>query len=139
MSSPKSNNIIDVGDIKKFLNLLLGNWYVIVICIVFSGVLAYLYSRKLPEIYAAKTQLVIKSNEMYPIQQGLLQGLGSDYLGYEKLSNEKRVIVSTDIVNQVVSKLKLDVTYFIVGRLNIKEVYSGTPFNVEAQIYSSEF
>ena len=139
MSSPKSNNIIDVGDIKKFLNLLLGNWYVIVICVVFSGVLAYLYSRKLPEIYAAKTQLVIKSNEMYPIQQGLLQGLGSDYLGYEKLSNEKRVIVSTDIVNQVVSKLKLDVTYFIVGRLNIKEVYSGTPFNVEAQIYSSEF
>src|ERR1035437_5522972 len=138
MSSPKSNNIIDVGDLKKFLQLLLGNWYVVVLCVAFSGALAYFYSYKLPEIYAAKTQLVMKSEETYPIQQGLYQGLGFD-MGYEKLANEKNVLVSTDIVAQVVSKLKLDVTYYIVGRIQTKEVYSGIPFSVEAQMYSSGF
>jgi len=139
MSSPKSNNIIDAGDLKKFLNLLLGNWYVIILCVAFSGTLAYLYSYKLPSIYAAKTQLLMKSNETYPIQQGLFQSLGSDYLGYEKLSNEKRVITSKDIIEQVISKLKLDVSYYIVGRIQTKEVYAGTPFSVEAQIYSYGF
>ncbi|MBI4947295.1 MAG: polysaccharide biosynthesis tyrosine autokinase [Bacteroidetes bacterium] len=135
MPSPKSNSIIDAGDIKKLLQLLLGNWYVFILCFVVSLVSGYFYSYKLPEIFAAKTQLVMKNDETYPIQQGLYQGLGiSGYLGYEKLSNEKRVLTSTDLVTQVISKLKLDVTYYIVGRIQTKEVYAGTPFNVEAKM-----
>lgn len=136
----KNTEIIELKDIKKLLQIISGNWHIILICMFLSTILAYLYSYRLPEIYAAKTQLLLKSNETYPIQQDILRSLyGPAYYGFEKMANEKRIITSTDLVAQVVSKLKLDVSYFIVGRIQTKEVYAGTPFRIEAEIYSPSY
>ena len=138
----KSSKIVEEADVKKLIQIVTGNWLVLLLALLLSIVAAYFYSYRLPKIYAAKTQLIMKSDETYPIQQGILQGLGisgSGFYGYEKMSNEKRVLVSTDLVSQVISKLKLDVTYSIVGRLQTREVYAGTPFRVEVQIYNPSF
>ena len=136
----KSNSIIDFKDIKKLLRAVIVNWHVILASIVISSTFAYIYIYKQPKIYAAKTQLLLKSDETYPIDKGLFTGLyDQSYYGYEKLSNQKRVLTSTDLIAQVVSKLKLNITYYIVGRIQTKEVYGGTPFHVEATIYNPAF
>lgn len=134
----KNNTIIDVKDLKKIGQILRDNWLIILLFVIISMVAAYLYSYKLPKIYAAKTQLLLKSQETYSYQEGLYKGLGV-YTDYEKMSNQKMVLTSTDLVSKTIAKLKMDVSYYIVGRLQTKEVFTGTPFLVEAQIYSSAF
>jgi len=134
----KNNTIIDIKDLKKIGQLLRDNWLIIFSFVLLSTIAAYLYSYKLPKIYAAKTQLLLKSQETYSYQEGLYKGLGM-YTGYEKMANQKRVLTSTDLVSRTISKLKMDVSYYIVGRLQTKEVFTGTPFLVEAQIYHPNF
>src|ERR1051326_4704466 len=134
----KSNNIVELKDIKKLLQIVLRNWYIIIVAGIISLILAYFYSYKLPKIYAAKTQILLQGEEMYPIKQGLFGGLG-EYSSFEKISNQKKVLTSTDIIANVVSRLKLDVSYYIVGRIQTKEVFAGTPFKVEAQIYNYDY
>ena len=137
--TPKSNTIIDVKDVKKLIKIFVNNWLIIVFCLLISVVSAYFYSYKLDKVYAAKTQVLLKNNnETYSYQEGLYMGLGI-YSSYEQLSNEIQVLASTDIIHQTLSKLKSDVSYYIVGRVQTKEVFSGTPFEVNANIYSSEF
>lgn len=137
----KPNTFIDPKDLKKILQIVVGNWWILVLALIVSAVAAYFYSYKLPKIYAAKTQILLKQDDSRGmIQQGMLSDLySSGYYGYEQMANQKKVLNSTDIVGEVVSRLKLDVSYYIVGRIQTKEVYSGTPFHVRAQIYNSSF
>jgi len=137
--TPKSNAIIDVKDVKKVIKAFVGNWFIIVFCVVASFVVAYLYSYKLPRVYASNTQLLLEQTQTYSYQEGLFAGLGLTGASYEKMANEQRVITSTDLISQAVSKLKSDISYFIVGRIQTKEVFSGTPFQVNAQIYTGSF
>lgn len=136
MAGAKNTTIVDIKDVKKLIQILLTNWYVFIICFCISLVSSYLYSYRLPVIYAAKSQLLLKTPETYPIQQGLFQGLGIYSSQYEKMSNEQRVLTSTDVISQTVSKLNLDVSYYIVGRIQTQEFYAGSPFLVDAKIYS---
>lgn len=137
--TPKNNTIIDIKDVKKLIKVFVNNWFVIVFCLLIAFVSAYLYSYKLDKVYAAKTQVLLKSNnETYSYQEGLFMGLGI-YSSYEQLSNEMQVLASTDIIHQTLAKLKSDISYYIVGRVQTKEVFSGTPFEVNAQIYSDAF
>lgn len=135
----KNNAIVDIKDIKKVIKAFTNNWLIIVFFIAASAIVAYFYSYKLPRIYAAKTQLLLKSSETYSYQEGLFAGLGLTTGSYERLANEMSVITSADLLNQTVAKLKSDISYQIVGRVQTKEVFSGTPFQVNAQIYAWEF
>jgi capsular exopolysaccharide synthesis family protein len=135
----KSNSIIDAKDVKKIGKAFISNWFIILICLLFSLLSAYLYSFKLPRIYAATTQLLLAEQKTYSYQEGLFQGLGLSSSSWEKMANEQRVITSTDLISQTVSKLKSDISFFIVGRLQTKEFFSGAPFQVSAQIYSNDF
>src|ERR1051326_6423553 len=134
----KNNSIIDTKDLRKAITIFADNWLIVLVFLILSIGCAYFYSIKLPKIYASKTQVLLKTNETYSYQEGLFKGLG---LGnsYERIANEQRILKSTDLISQTVSKLKLDVSYFIVGRIQTKEVFSGTPFIVDARIYSGNF
>ena len=136
MATAKNTTIVDIEDIKKLLQILLTNWYVFVICFFLSLIGAYFYSYRLPVIYAARSQLLLKTSETYPIQQGLFQELGIYSSQYEKMSNEHRVLTSTDVISQTVSKLNLDISYYIIGRIQTREFYAGFPFLVDAKIYT---
>lgn len=138
--SSKSNAIIDIRDVKKVLTGLRDNLWIIIVFLVISLVAAYLYSYKLPRIYASKAQMLLKNDETYSYQEGLFQGLGIYGGGqYEKMANEQKVLLSSDLISQTIARLKMDVSYYIVGRIQTKEVFSGTPFQVEAQLYNTGY
>lgn len=135
----KSNSIIDVKDIKKVIKAFSSNWLVILVSILISLLAAFLYSYKLPRIYGAKMQLLLSSVQTYSYQDQLFEGLGLTSASYERMANEVRVVTSTDMLAQTVSKLNAEISYSIVGKVLTKEVFSGTPFKVEAQIYANDF
>lgn len=137
-TASKSTSIIEIKDIKRVLLFIADSWLIILVSLVLSIGAAFFYSYKLPKIHAAKARILLKQPETYSYQEDLFKGLGI-YSSYERMANEQRILTSTDLISQTITKLKLDVSYFIVGKIRTMEVFSGTPFEVQAQIYSFPF
>src|SRR5471030_1653997 len=127
MTDKKKQNIVELDDIRSFFKIFSRNWYIILFFVIISMVIAYFYTYKLPDIYAAKTQILLKSDETYDYQKQLYKGLGFNQ-DQQDTYNQMRVLASNDILEKAVSKLKLEVSYYIVGRLKTTEVYESMPF-----------
>ncbi|HPF91649.1 MAG TPA: Wzz/FepE/Etk N-terminal domain-containing protein, partial [Flavobacteriales bacterium] len=126
-------SIIDAKDLRYFLRIASKNWYFVVVALLLSGVLSYLYSYKLPDIYGATTQILLKDNEVYDYQNQVYKSLG--YVqSYSDIVNQKRVLTSYDLIDAALAKLDFDVSYFIVGRFKTTQVYGGLPFKVEIDV-----
>lgn len=114
------------------VSILISNWHYIVLFPVIAFVISYLYTHRIPEVYAAKCQILLKSNETYDYQQKIYRGLGfgSSYANYEETASQMRVITSSNLLEEVMQKLPLNVSYYIIGRLKTTEVYKHMPFTV---------
>ena len=137
MTENKKQNIIDLDDLRSFMKIFSKNWYIILFFVIISMVISYFYTYKLPDIYAAKTQILLKSDNTYDYQKQLFKGLGYTQ-DYQDTYNQIRVLSSNDIIEKAVNKLKLDVSYFIVGRLKTTEVYESMPFDFYVSFISND-
>ncbi len=66
-------------------------------------------------------------------------GFNSRYASYEETASQMRVIKSSGLIEKVLDKLPLDVSYFIVGRLKVTEIYKHMPFKVQTDQRTSSF
>ncbi len=131
---PAGNNnaILDQNDIKKTLIKVLKNWYWFLIFLSLSVAGSVLYLYKSTKFYGASATILVKP------QKNAFKDALSDQLPMgpkkEDLANEQMIMASTKLVEEAVSKLNLDIAYYIEGRLKTGEVYKGTPFSVEGKI-----
>lgn len=136
MAVPKPQqrgSIIDAKDLRYFIRIVSKNWYFVVIALLLSAVMSYLYSYKLPDIYGATTQIMLKDNEVYDYQSQVYKTLGYQQ-SYTDIVNQKRVLTSYDLVDATLAKLDFDVSYYIVGRFKTTQVYAALPFTVHMDI-----
>ncbi len=138
MADKKKQNIIELDDLRAFTKVFSKNWYIILFFIMVSMVIAYFYTYKLPDIYAAKTQILLKSDNTYDYQKTLFRGLGFNQ-DYEDNNNQIRVLTSNDLIEKAISKLNMDVSYYIVGRLKTTEVYESMPFDFHFSYLATSF
>lgn len=137
----KQSEIISRKDIVKVLVIFLSNWYLIFGIPALAYVGSYIYTHRIPDVFAAKCQVLLKSNETYDYQQQIYRGLGftSKYASYEETASQMRVITSSGLIEEVLEKVPLNVSYYIVGRLKITEVYKHLPFQVFSDDRSSAY
>ncbi len=125
----KSNSsILESPEIRLVIKTVLKNWWIALILGAIGYSIGYFYAYRLPDIYAAQTQLLFKSNDQFNTNS-VIGNYGS-YQGYVDNSNEIRVIQSYDLIKNVVDKLNINVSYFIEGRLRKTEVYLSVPFKI---------
>ena len=136
MAEKKKTNIIDLEDLFSVMKIFSKNWYIILFFVVLASVLSYFYTYKLPDIYAAKSQILLKSDDTYDYQNQLYKGLGY-YEGYQNNPNQVRIITSNDLIRKALSRLNFDVSYFIVGRVKTMEVYESMPFDFNIKLSNS--
>jgi capsular exopolysaccharide synthesis family protein len=140
MSAPKHQlrgSIIDAKDLRYFVRIASKNWYLLVVALLLSLVLSYLYTYKLPSIYGASTQILLNDKDSYDYQSQMYKSLG--YAGvYGDLVNQKRVLTSYDLIDKTLSKLDFDVSYFIVGRFKTSQVHGTLPFTVKIELLDPE-
>ena len=135
-AGPKAG-VIDVNDLRYFLRIFSKNWYFVVVAVILSAVLSYLYSYKIPEVYGASTQILLKDRETYNYQSQVYQNIG--YIAaYGDIVNQKRVLTSYDMVNRALDKLDFDVSYYIIGRFKTSEVYRNRPFTVKIRLLNEK-
>ena len=129
----KNAPIISAEDLKIVYKVFFKNWYYFVLAPLAMASLAFFYTHRMTEIYAAETQILLRSDETYQYQNRIYQNIG--YMGvYGDISNQKRVLSSFDLINTALKKVDFDISYFIEGRLKTTELYNSMPFKVEMEV-----
>jgi tyrosine-protein kinase Etk/Wzc len=145
----KESSVIDVGDLKALWRIISRNWFFVPILLAVSYVSFVFYSYRLETVHSVRTLILLKSIDEYTPQSVLTDnGLGYSsngiYRSYVDNSNEIRIIQSYDLIERAIKKMKLDVSYFIEGRVRVSEVYVGTPYrisvlNINPAYYEQDF
>ncbi len=128
----KRIEIIDINDLKKVIKIAFSNWYFLVSFPLIMGAAAFFYTHRLTDIYAAKSQILLKSTETYDYQTQLFKGLGY-YESYRDITNQIRVLTSQDLIDETLDRLDFGISYYIVGRIKTTEVYESLPFTVDVK------
>ena len=132
-------NLLSKRDIQKFINSILSFWYLYLLLPVLALGVAKLYTHRMTDIYSVQAQILLKNSEVYDYQSNMLQGLGmnSSFNSYDEIESQKRVVKSTNLINESLNRLSLDVNYFIVGRIKTTEVFDYLPFKVSSKLYGA--
>ncbi|MCZ8284800.1 MAG: hypothetical protein O9353_05025, partial [Bacteroidia bacterium] len=93
-------------------------------------IVGYFYVYKLTSISQASVEL-LKTNDTY-YKNNLITDNNFTTQTYIDNSNEIRILKSFDLMKETITKLKdkLEVSYFLVGRVRTTEQFSGVPFEV---------
>lgn len=130
----KTASIIDLEDIKSLMRILSKNWYVLLLSLVFFYAIYFIYSYRLTNVYAAKSQILLESNDQQLNEQSLISENFGSYAYWNQASIDNatqiRILGSYDLVEKAILRMDLMVSYFIVGRVKTVETYKGMPFQV---------
>jgi hypothetical protein len=134
----KSNSLIELKDLTFLLRLLRKNILIIITVPLVFFAIGYIYSYRMTDVYGAKTQLLLKSQETYDYQDPIYQGLGGSFGAYMDVRNQIRILQSRDLVAEVVDKMDANTSYFVMGRLKKKEVFGTLPFKTSVDIFNPD-
>ncbi|UZO81455.1 polysaccharide biosynthesis tyrosine autokinase [Aquimarina sp. ERC-38] len=115
-------------NIKEVINKYLHYWPWFAGSLLIAIVIAFLYFRYAPTVYAteAKIKIIDDSNELDIANEALsILGGGSNI----NLDNEIEVLQSYKLLEQVVSSLNLDIRYYEVGNIKTRRIFK-PPFKV---------
>ena len=138
MIKPTASNVIfDQKDIKKTFTLVLKNWYwfILFLGLGIGGSVFYLY--KATKFYGATAKILIKPQKN-AFKDALSESLASGP-SKDEIANEMEILSSSSLINEVISKLNLDISYFIEGRFKTGEIYRGRPFLVEGKVIDNSY
>ena len=136
MEQKNTNSIINTNDLKLIWRIFSKNWYIPILFGAIFYLVAYFYTYKLTNTYQASVEL-LKSNDNY-YKDNLVSDQG--YYGvknsYVDNSNEIRIVKSYDLMKETVLKLKnrVEVSYYLIGRVRTTEQFSGVPFNIKVNV-----
>ena len=101
--------------------------------ILFSGIgwlFAMFYTHRLPNIYAAKTEILLKSSETYDYQTQIFKDIGY-YSLIQDITNQKRILSSYDLIGKVMQRIDFTHSYYLVGRVKTEQVERFAYFDVK--------
>ncbi len=140
--SVKSQAIISQKDFNLIVRILRANWWIPLILVPIFYFIGVFYIYRLTSVYQVSTQILLQNNDSYYKANVVTDASFYGAQTFVDNSNEKRVLLSYDLLNKVVDKLKdkLEVSYFIVGKVRTTEQFGGMPFSVDVNtIHSSLF
>lgn len=119
-------------DFKQLLYTFFQYWYWFVASIIFCLLVAFLYLRYTTPVYKINSKILIKddnSNSSSSTQDLLSQ---IDLFNTKNnVNNEKQILQTHFLLQQVVEELQLNVTCFSVGKIKSTEIYKNGPFKVQ--------
>lgn len=142
VSKSSGNPIIDKEDLKSVASVIAKNWYIIIAAILIAYVASYIYLYKITNVFGAQTQLALESSEKINERSIIGENFGS-YYNWWNMNSENvtamRVIKSYDLIENAVKRLKLNVSYFIVGRIKTTELYNSNPYEIVVEAINPKY
>lgn len=120
----------DTIDIQGLLIRVLFNWYWVLLSVIFTSGLAFLYVRYSNNIYNTKANIrILDAQEKAEIKIDLDQFMNKSNINLE---NEMAILKSYRINKMVVERLNSHINYFQIGRIQTSQIYN-PPFVVKLQ------
>jgi tyrosine-protein kinase Etk/Wzc len=124
----------DSLDLKKYLFLILANWYWFLISVFLGLGISWLVNRYTKPVYKVQASMMIKDD----VRSGGLSGYEQLMPGMEiyrtqtRVANEMEVLKSYTLTRRALEQLDFDITYVGVGRSGLKEsyLYHNCPFYI---------
>ncbi|MEN8225249.1 MAG: hypothetical protein ABFS05_07805, partial [Bacteroidota bacterium] len=123
-------------DIKKLLLKFLAYWHWFVAGLILAVLIGWIVNRYTTPVYQVKSSLLIKEYaDSSPLSaSGPMSGEGLEGFalmdGYTNLYNQQEIIRSWPIIQKTLEELDFEVSYFVEGRVQLRETYRGAPFEV---------
>lgn len=118
-------------DLKGLLNSYLKHWKWFALSVFVAGLLAHTYLRYTIPQYSASAKIQIIDDKGASSELSVLQDLDVFSGGKTKIEDEIEILKSRENFIQVVKKLKLNVRYFVLGKIRDNELYGGNfPFTI---------
>ena len=140
MSNKQQGSETLVIDIRNILYSVLRSWWLYLIFLVIAVFAGKLYLRYADFEYSSKTILLIKNTGRsggVSEQSILLSEVGLSSSG-KSLDNEIQILQSLTLMEMVVERLKLNVSYYRIGNIKQAELYTQSPFLVDSYELSTE-
>ena len=112
----KKTSIIDPDDLRPVFKFLGKNWFFLLFFPVIAYIGASLHTHRLNDIYAAKTEILLKQQETYDYQSQIYSNFGY-YSLMSDVTNQKRILSSYDIISNTLQRLDFGISYYLVGRV----------------------
>lgn len=112
----------DTFDVQSFLLRIYRNWYWLLLCIGLALVGSWTYLRYTPNLYKVEGTILIKKqgNDGFS-QEVLMRELG--FREDKNIINEIQLLKSRTLMEKVVSKLNLHISYYTIGKVRTNESY----------------
>jgi tyrosine-protein kinase Etk/Wzc len=131
MNSEQNSIILEEGEadsenINEILRKYIFHWPLILLGVIFSIGIAFIYLRYSTPVYQINTSLLIKDEGKSTTSADILSQL--DLNGSAKVvENEVEILRSKDLMQKVVNRLHLDVTLQAEGRIKSSDIYESKP------------
>lgn len=117
-------------DLKVIIIKILSYWYLFAIGVVVALALGFIYNRYTPSVYQTSASVFIKEDKMGIDPTSMMTGL--TFKSNINIDNEIGILQSFSLRERTIKELEFfNVSYYVKGRLATRELYKGTPFNVE--------
>lgn len=138
-NKPFENEDVSSFDIKEWLHLFLGYWYLFVLGLIIALGLSMMQNRKwLPVFKSSGTVIIDDSRSAINTSQLLMQGFGVQE-GFRNVNNQVIMINSFDLLSRVVDSLPhMQVEYISKGRFRTRNLYHLSPVVFKKDFVSPE-
>lgn len=139
IQNTKKQAIVSQKDLNIILRIVKANWWVPLAILPVFYIIGLFYIYRLTNVYEASTEFLLKADDAYYKNNVLNDASFYGYGTYVDNSNEIRILKSYDLSKQVVDKLidKIQVSYFIVGKVRTTEQFTGMPFKIKVNYLNS--
>ncbi len=117
-------------------------WYLFVIGVLITLVLAFLYLRYTPPLYQSKATIIIKEEKSQsPLEMAAFSQFGSFLSRFKnnQIENELAIFNSKRLISETVKELQLNIKYEVVGNIKTSELYGYKPFEIKYQSFNEDF
>ncbi len=126
---PQANSDDQSVDIKSIIFNCLSHWYLFVISVIIALIAGFFINRYKDNIYQTTATVLIKDDRSSFDPTSIMTNMS--YSNMQNIENEMTILKSWSLVERVVKKMGIEVTYMNKGRIATVEMYKNAPFDVE--------
>lgn len=129
--SNSNNKLQRPIDISRLVKPIFKYWYLVVLSIFVSVLIAQVYLRRATPVYAMQATILIRNHEEDGLTKDALQkeilGMGTD----PKIYEDARILRSHTLLEAIIDSLNLQYRLVKTGPLGEVDVYEDSPFDLE--------
>lgn len=116
-----NNRLDDIIDIQKFFFKIIRHWFILLMSLLITFLIAFAYNRYSTELFIAEASILIKQDNNLPTASDLFYDKESSK--NKSVENNVLILKSYPLIYKTLEDLRFDIAYFLEGNIKVTEAY----------------